>query len=596
MNRSTLQENADRRLFIKSLAELRDPRLFDLANTYITEAESKGDTKLLVDLKLELAHFYFSIRSDHNKAKDISEEVLPVIKGWQDNFLLARVNKRLGTYSYYLSDYFTAGKHYNIARQLLEQMETLSQLQEVELADIYYNLAVVYRTDKYNDYRIEMNFKALQILNKYNDIIRIGRSYNLMGNILLDTNKNEEALQQYLKALSVFETAGNNEDITITYTYNNIGTCYTKLGKYKEALTYLEKSLALRKERGSPNEVGVAVMLIGMNTYAAGDLATSEEYFLKAVKIFQETGNTFDLSHTSLQIANLYKLSNNYQRRCEFLELHLSLQETLNNEDKRRSLAEVMAEAKFEQKEAEAELLRQKNTEIEEFAKKLQISNEELNQFAHIVSHDLKEPLRMISTYIKMLDSRFSIGTNPEAKQFMDFILGGTDRMNNLIQELLAYSKVGAYITLQETDLNDVMKIAGMNLSGLVHEKNAVIENNPLPLIESDKTMMVQLFQNLLGNGLKYNTSSVPTAGVKVVDSQNETELHFYDNGVGVPAEYRKKVFEIFRRLPNAKDIQGTGIGLSICCKIISKLNGRIWIEANGNQGSVFKVALPKLL
>jgi light-regulated signal transduction histidine kinase (bacteriophytochrome) len=247
----------------------------------------------------------------------------------------------------------------------------------------------------------------------------------------------------------------------------------------------------------------------------------------------------------------------------------------------------------MEQKESEAQLLRQKNAEIEEFARKLQISNEELNQFAHIVSHDLKEPLRMISSYNELLHKRLHIDGDPEAQQFMTFIGEGTERMNNLINELLEYSKVGASYKIQATDLNDVLKIVHMNLSGLMGDKNGRIERTTLPTIDSDKTMMLQLFQNLLGNGLKYNSSPTPTVGVRYKLNKKDIELHFFDNGMGIPPEYREKVFEIFRRLPDSRDIQGTGIGLSICHKIVSQLKGKIWIEENAPHGSLFKVSLP---
>jgi signal transduction histidine kinase len=199
----------------------------------------------------------------------------------------------------------------------------------------------------------------------------------------------------------------------------------------------------------------------------------------------------------------------------------------------------------------------------------------------------------MISSYTELLNIKLHIDENPEVKQFMTFISEGTTRMHNLINELLEYSKVGASIKLQPTDLNDILKIATMNLAGLLATRGGKIEMDALPAIESDKTMMLQLFQNLLGNGLKYNSSLTPTVGVRYTKNENDLELHFFDNGIGIPAEYREKVFEIFRRLPDSKDIQGTGIGLSICHKIVSQLKGRIWIEPNFPQGTIFKVSLP---
>jgi signal transduction histidine kinase len=424
-------------------------------------------------------------------------------------------------------------------------------------------------------------------------MIRVGRSYNLSGNILLDKDQHEAALHHYLQSLEIFENTNNTKDTNITYCYNNIGTCYTRLERYEEALTFFNKSLAIRRSTGSPNEVAVTLMLIGMMHFAQGALAESEDYLLQAIKIFKELSNTYDISHTALQLATLYKQQNDFKQACEYLDLHLSLQNELNKEDKRRSISEALAQSKMEQRESEAQLLRQKNAEIEEFARKLQISNEELNQFAHIVSHDLKEPLRMISCYTGLLHDRLNVDDDPEAKQFMTFIDQGTERMNNLINELLAYSKVGASYKIQPTDLNDVLKIARMNLSGLLNDKAGVIEETTLPTIDSDRTMMLQLFQNLLGNGLKYNSSPTPTVGVHCRLNKSDVELHFYDNGMGIPEEYRKKVFDIFRRLPDSKDIQGTGIGLSICHKIVAQLKGKIWIDENKPEGSIFKVSLP---
>ena len=593
MSVKTITEISDRRAELKALAAARDQSVFELAALFLSDALHSGDIKLYTNLKLDLAGFYFSLRSDHKTAKRLCEEALMEVEKWDDPHLVANINKRIGASAYFLSDYATAGQHYNIARQILEDMEPRSGRSELELADIYYNLAIVYRTEAYDDYRVEMNNKALGIFIKEGDMRRVGRSYNLMGNMLLDKEQHEAALPQYLQSVEILENMNSNSSTEISYSYNNIGTCYTKLGRYDEAFRVFQKSLAIRESIGTPNEVAVTLMLMGMMYLAQGALDQSEDHLLRAIKIFRELSNTYDISHTALQLASLYKQKADYKHACEYLDLHLSLQNELNKEDKRRSIAEALAQSKMEQKEAEAQLLRLKNAEIEEFARKLQISNEELNQFAHIVSHDLKEPLRMISSYTDLLNKILQIDEKSQEGQLMAFISEGTERMNSLINELLAYSKVGACCQIQPTDLNDVLRIVSMNLTGLLNDKNGNIIDNPLPTINSDKTMMLQLFQNLLGNGLKYNSSPAPTLGVRYRQNKGDIELHFYDNGMGIPAEFREKVFEIFRRLPDSKDIQGTGIGLSICHKIVSQLKGKIWIEANEPNGSIFKVSLP---
>lgn len=592
MSAKTNEQIEDKRAMLKALAAERDQTVFDLAYACIADAIRHQDTTLATHLKLDLAGFYFTLRSDYKKAKLLCEEALPEVERWENLYLLANVNKRIGSYAYFLADYSAAGQHYNAARQILEEMENKSREAELELADIYYNLCIAYRTDEYNEYRIEMNNKALGIFLKHGEMIRVGRSYNLSGNVLFDKGQHEAALHQYLQSLEIFENTNNATDTNITYCYNNVGNCYRQLAMYEEALPFFNKSLTIREAVGSPNEVAVTLMLMGMMYFAKGDITRSEDHLLQAIKIFKDLSNTFDISHAALQLANLYKHQQDFKMACEYMDLHLSLQTDLNKEDKRRSIAEALAASRMEQKESEARLLRQKNAEIEEYAKKLQTSNEELNQFAHIVSHDLKEPLRMISSYTGLLGERMNID-DPQTRQFMAFITEGTVRMNHLINELLEYSKVGASCKIQPTDLNDVLKIARMNLSGLLNDKGGVIEDIALPTIDTDKTMMLQLFQNLLGNGLKYNSSPIPTVGVHYKISKDNIELHFHDNGIGIPEECRQKVFEIFRRLPDSKDICGSGIGLSICHKIVHQLKGKIWIEENKPEGSIFKVSLP---
>jgi len=592
MSITTIERVQDIRSTLKTMAAERDHGVIDLTNRYLAQAIRDGNKVLATYLQLDLANFYYTLRSDYKKAKFLCEEILPEVTKWNNPYLLATIHKKIGSYSYFLADYAAAGQHYNMARQILESMEDISREAELQLADVYYHLCLAYRTYEYHDYRNEMNNKSLGIFLKHGEMMRVGRSYNLSGNILFDQEEHEAALHQYLQSLEIYENTGNTKDVDITYCYNNIGNCYTRLAKYEEAISFFQKSLAIRKVLGSTNEIAVTHMLMGVMYFAKGDISESEANLLEAVTLFQELSNIYDGSYASLHLSNLYKHTQDFKKAYEYLELHLSYQNQLNKDDKRKSLAEALAASKMEQREAEARLLRQKNEEIEEYAKKLQISNEELNQFAHIVSHDLKEPLRMISSYIGLMGDRMT-QDDQQTRQFMTYITEGTVRMNQLINELLAYSKVGASFNMQATDLNEVLEVARMNLAGLLSDKNGRIETIPLPTIYSDRTMMLQLFQNLLGNGLKYNTSPTPKVGILYKTSSDCIELHFCDNGIGIPEEFRKKVFEIFRRLPDSRDISGTGIGLSICHKISTQLKGKIWIEDNTPQGSIFKVSLP---
>jgi signal transduction histidine kinase len=581
------------REILRSLSIVRDESLFELGHSYITQADEAGDRRMAADLRLDMAGYYNNIRSESKTARTLCEEALPEIRTWNDPFLLADVHKRMGAYSYLLSEFPLAGNEFNTSRQLLESIEAPDDKTMSLLGAVYYNLSLVYRADTYTDYRIDLNNQAIDIYTRLGQMNNVARSYNLMGNILFDKDKLEEALPVYLKALKIYEAHIEIGDQGISYTYNNISSCYNKLGNYQESLQYLQKSIAIREQYGNPNEIAVSYMLLGSTYSQMAAYKEGEVYLSKAISIFTDTGNIYDLSHASHFMAELYECWGDFEKAYIHLTKHLSLQNELNKDAQRHAIAEALAESNIEQQEAEARLLRKKNAEIEEYSKKLQVSNEELNQFAHIVSHDLKEPLRMISTYTDMLRTMLPLDDQPAARQSMDFVIDGTDRMQGLINELLEYSKVGATTKLQPVDLNDILTLARMNLAGLLTDKSGVIEKNHLPTIDSDQTLMLQLFQNLLGNGLKYNKSTTPNVGVDYQIADQEIELHFYDNGMGIPEEYRQKAFEIFRRLPGTADIKGTGIGLAICSKIAARLNGRIWITSNEPSGTIFKVALP---
>jgi PAS domain S-box-containing protein len=237
-------------------------------------------------------------------------------------------------------------------------------------------------------------------------------------------------------------------------------------------------------------------------------------------------------------------------------------------------------------KTAEANLL----NKMEE----LNRSNEELGQFAYIASHDLQEPLRMVASYTQLLSRRYKGKLDSDADEFIAFAVDGASRMQRLIQDLLAYSRVGTKgRDLLDISSEEALQQALINLRGAIEEKGALVTHDPLPAVVADDMQLIQLFQNLVGNAIKYQNAGIPK--VHISASRNGSKKWTFsvkDNGLGIDPQYFEKIFGMFQRLHKREEFAGTGIGLAICKKIVERHGGSISVESQPGQGSTFRFAL----
>ncbi|HLP19463.1 MAG TPA: ATP-binding protein, partial [Chitinophagales bacterium] len=227
------------------------------------------------------------------------------------------------------------------------------------------------------------------------------------------------------------------------------------------------------------------------------------------------------------------------------------------------------------------------------YVHRLEISNNELKQFAHVASHDLREPLRMITSYMGLVKKSLNDNITEQQTEFINFAIGGAKRMELLIIDLLRLAKIDANTKVEPIKLKNVMTEIGLNLDVLLKEKNAAIICDELPEITADRTQMLQLFQNIIANGIKYNESETPMVKVTCITKSNEVEIAIADNGIGIDENYHERVFQIFQRIQTTREYSGSGIGLTICKKIVDGMNGRIFIESNVGAGSTFRLVFP---
>ncbi len=239
--------------------------------------------------------------------------------------------------------------------------------------------------------------------------------------------------------------------------------------------------------------------------------------------------------------------------------------------------------------------LKQVQTELEKRATLLQRSNEELERFAYVASHDLQGPLRTIASYLQLLEMRYKENLDAEALEFIDFSVSGAKRMQTLILDLLNYSRIASTPKpFVKTNMKDLVKDVVKGLESTVKSSNAQIVYGDLPEIYAEPNQLYQLFQNLIDNGLKFVKDKQPVITVGYSEHEHEWEFTIADNGIGIKQEFKEKVFQIFQRLHTVSEYPGTGVGLAICKKIVTLHGGRIWFESETDMGTTFHFTIRK--
>lgn len=327
------------------------------------------------------------------------------------------------------------------------------------------------------------------------------------------------------------------------------------------------------------------------------DLKTFQNIFQKGFKGAKGELNIISVDGTIIPVSISIKTLDGFQG---YYAIITDLREQKYYEDLQRLTEELSASN--EELQATAEELQTTNEELinsqnnlKELVNKLKISNKELEQFAYVASHDLQEPLRMVSSFTQMLEKRYKDHLDEDANEFMGFIVEGAQRMKNLIDDLLAFSRLNKEAQefediLMEIALEDVLT----NLKPYILESNAQITHDPLPVIKADRSQINQLLQNLIFNAIKFHGDNTPNIHISVEELEKEWLFGVRDYGIGIDSDHHEKIFHIFKRLHTREQYPGTGIGLAICKRIVERHRGQIWVESEPGKGSTFYFTILK--
>jgi signal transduction histidine kinase len=260
-------------------------------------------------------------------------------------------------------------------------------------------------------------------------------------------------------------------------------------------------------------------------------------------------------------------------------------------------LLELTGELRQSNRQLESEVAERKRAEavLAQRSQELARSNAELEQLAYVASHDLQEPLRMVASYLQLLEQRYGGRLDTDAHEFIGFAVDGATRMQALIDDLLTYSRVGSRAKpLQPADCTAVVATALRALRMAIDESGAQVECETLPVVMGEAAQLTQLFQNLIANAIKFRGGQAPRIAVRAEPEGGFWRFAVQDNGIGIAPEYFDRIFVMFQRLHSRRTYPGTGIGLAICKKIVERHGGRIWVESAPEQGTTVKFTLPQ--
>ena len=574
--------------------------LVDALNAYsfLPESSEAENEELLCEVLEKVAEGYIKQRK-YGDSLEYSQQLLQTARRCED------VEKELIALKF-IAIVCAVKANYKIGMQYF--FEALDKSEQIgyrpNTAHILVNIATIY-AHLYNYDDALSRYE--RVLAEFDDVVDDNTRaavFNNSGNIHYATDRHNEALKCFTKSLKYAEKI--NYHPLIAHSLAQLSRAQYRLKNYETSLAYAEMAEDQIKELGTVNGKQINQLNLAKLYLRNNEPDRALELCNAGIETARQLKDDAGILRGYRILANIYKTKGEFEAALEHQTQYSRLQEDFSKTQRNRRFLDLEIRHAIKEQEKEIAdltkendyqaLLLQQSDQIAKQNEELLSVNEDLRQFAYVASHDLKEPLRMISSYVRLIEKHFGSQITPDKQQYFDFIKDGTRRMNNLLEDLLRYATIGkSGIDKEDVDVNRVLEVCKFNLKVRIEENNAVIDIPVLPTVCTNKPLLNQLFQNLLSNAVKFRKPDVAPV-VLVRHEENETEHIFSvaDNGIGIPAEFQERIFIIFQRLHARTKYEGTGIGLAICQKITQKLGGRLWLKSEAGEGSTFYFSLPK--
>ncbi len=531
--------------------------------------------------------------------------------------------------------YLNKGYYEKALRLLMSSLDywNLNGGQPSKIIPISTNIASVYKKMKQYDQALSIYNQVLPIAEQTgNEYLICALNHNI-GNLYLDLEDYEKALPFFRKALLIQNKP--KYVVTTIGIYSNVGRLFTLERKLDSAFLYYEKSLHLAESIKSDYHIQSVYRGFGDLYMESGLFDKAIESYRKSLSGANQSQKIGAIADIQQEMAEAFRASGQFDSAFYYLKNHLQLRDTLYNEDLKRQIAEMNAifsdkERDLEYKELQTQerfrriqlifsvissillilglialfirfrekkiantLLEGQKDAIATQNQLLKQSNSDLRQFAYVASHDLREPLRTIRSYLQLLRKRLGPQFPELGSEYVDFAIDGALRMDRLLRELLLYSRIGREnLPFEKVDLNEIVDTVRHNLGQQIEENEAIILADHLPVVEAQHMRMIQLFQNLISNSIKFRGVETPLIRISYEFKAQKHTITIKDNGIGIEAKFQEKVFTIFQRLHTQDEYEGTGIGLALCKRIVEQHGGEIWFESDAGFGTSFHITL----
>ncbi len=577
---------------------------FDQAGLYIEEGLEIIDRDLTnideedqAEIYLALSQLYLQ-QQKYPKLLDCCEKILEFSKRTGDVEKEMVATNSLGIYFANILEQKKA------MEQFIEALDISKRIGYRAMTGQYLiNIATLY-AQLYNFDDAIARYQTL--LEQYDDMLDNNTRvivFNNLGNIQLTLEKPQAAQPHFERSLDLARRIQYKE--MVAHSLAQLCRTNIHLKHLDRASTQLNEADLLFEKLGEVPGQQIHLLNKGSLSLQQQDYDTAIKKLSQGLLLAKRMKDDTSERRGYKLLSKLFQLQGDFEQALKYQIVYSEAREDFYKEVRNRQSIDLEIKYAIKEKQQEIDHLRKENEykdllleQQDQLARQntqLIQANDELRQFAYAASHDLKEPLRMIGSYTQLIHKKHQADFDEKSAGYFQFISEGVSRMNNLLDGLLKYATVGKTETdIEEVNLKNIVELVVINLRHRIDESNGVVDCGPLPTIQSIKSLWIQVFQNLISNGLKFTKPEIPPQiTIRHYVDDEELIISVADNGIGIDPEFNDRIFVIFQRLHRREEFEGTGIGLAICQKIMQRLDGRIWVDSAPDQGATFFCAVP---